>query len=180
MADIFVERLFDSPIGEAAARAQEADAYLGPHTVPWEDGYLAMDGRRMLCRFGVPGPAALRRDMQKARTDTRVLWPGRTYRTRTESAVNVVAEQRFASALSAGEIRDIGEVCAGCSATHRVHIVRTLVSPDRTRVLCLYRAPDAESVRLVYHQAKVPVDTIWACRYVIPIGAAPRRRTDQV
>jgi hypothetical protein len=30
-------------------------------------------------------------------------------------------------------------------------------------MLCLYQAPDAESVRLAQHQANMPVDRVWAC-----------------
>ncbi len=60
------------------------------------------------------------------------------------------------------------DAAAHCLDTHRVRYLRTFFSNDRRRMVCIYRAPDAESVRIAQHQAGMPVDQIWACRTVNP------------
>jgi hypothetical protein len=36
------------------------------------------------------------------------------------------------------------------------------------RMLCLYEAPDAESVRLANREASLPFDRVWASQIVLP------------
>ena len=48
---------------------------------------------------------------------------------------------------------------------HRVTFLRTFFSLDCRRMLCLYQAPDAESVRLAQRQAGMPLERVWACRH---------------
>ena len=38
---------------------------------------------------------------------------------------------------------------------------RSDFSTDGRRSLCLYRAPDAEAVRLAQHEAGLPFDVVW-------------------
>ncbi len=40
----------------------------------------------------------------------------------------------------------------GCLEVHRVQWLRSYLATDGRRMLCMYRAPDAESVRLVLRQ----------------------------
>jgi hypothetical protein len=46
--------------------------------------------------------------------------------------------------------------------------VRTLFSTDRKRMICLYHAPDAESVRLAQRAAGMPFGEVWPFRQVLP------------
>jgi hypothetical protein len=48
-----------------------------------------------------------------------------------------------------------------CFALHRVQWRRTLISTDAQGALCLFRAPDAESVRLALRHMHVAVASIW-------------------
>ena len=48
-----------------------------------------------------------------------------------------------------------------CMTLHRVECLQTLESIDRQRVLCHFRAPDAESVRLVLRRLKIDVTRLW-------------------
>jgi hypothetical protein len=43
-----------------------------------------------------------------------------------------------------------------------VRFVRTYFATDRRRMICLYVAPDAESVRLAQVQAGLPHAGVWA------------------
>ena len=62
------------------------------------------------------------------------------------------------------EIQAAEHAGASCLLTHRVHRVRTYLSADRWRMISLYQAPDAESVRLALHDASMPVERVWAFR----------------
>jgi hypothetical protein len=42
--------------------------------------------------------------------------------------------------------------------------VRTYLSADRQRMISLYQAPDAESVRLALQAASIPVERVWTFR----------------
>ena len=66
------------------------------------------------------------------------------------------------------EIQAIEDAGAGCLEIHRVRFVRTYFSTDQRRMLCLYAAPDAESVRIAQREAGMPVDRVWAFRQFRP------------
>jgi len=50
-----------------------------------------------------------------------------------------------------------------CFRLHRVHWQETRVSEDGTRLICRFRAPDAESVRIALRQSGISFDAVWAC-----------------
>jgi hypothetical protein len=62
-------------------------------------------------------------------------------------------------------LEDAGQ---GCLDLHRVRFVRTYFSRDRKRMICLYEAPDAESVRIAQREAQMPVDRVWSFRRLAP------------
>ena len=49
----------------------------------------------------------------------------------------------------------------GCFALHRVRWEESFVANEARRVICHFRAPDAESVRIALGQGRIPVDAIW-------------------
>jgi hypothetical protein len=51
---------------------------------------------------------------------------------------------------------------------HQVKYARTFFSSDHRRMLCLYEAPDAESVRLAQRESAMPVDAVWAFDRITP------------
>ena len=60
------------------------------------------------------------------------------------------------------------DAAAWCLELYKVTFLRTYFSADRKRMLCLYQAPDAESVRLSQQQAKMPFERVWACHNYTP------------
>ncbi|KPJ80351.1 MAG: hypothetical protein AMJ58_08895 [Gammaproteobacteria bacterium SG8_30] len=66
------------------------------------------------------------------------------------------------------DIQAIEDAGAGCLENHRVRFVRTYFSADRRRMMCLYRAPDAESVRIAQREAGMPVERVWSFRQFRP------------
>lgn len=57
--------------------------------------------------------------------------------------------------------RTRGEDTSMCLALHRVEWLRTLESVDSKRLLCHFRAPDAESVRVVLRRMQIGIDALW-------------------
>ena len=56
-----------------------------------------------------------------------------------------------------------------CMQAHNVSLKHSYVSPDRKRMICIYEAPDAESVRLALRTAGVlPFDNAWKASILRP------------
>jgi hypothetical protein len=73
----------------------------------------------------------------------------------------VVVERTFAEPVVFEEIQALEDRGAWCLEMHRVRFLRTYFSADRRRMICVYEAPDAESVRLAQSKAKMPFDCVW-------------------
>ena len=70
----------------------------------------------------------------------------------------VMVERSFATA----EEFDVMLVGSNpCLTLYNVRFVRSYGSPDRKRMICVYDAPDAESVRLANRQGGKPFDRVW-------------------
>ena len=77
-------------------------------------------------------------------------------------AANVAVERSFEAPVTLEEIQAIEDAGASCLEARDVAFVRTFFSRDRKRMVCLYRAPDAEAVREAQRGAKMPVDAVWS------------------
>jgi hypothetical protein len=89
----------------------------------------------------------------------------------------VVVERSFADPVEFEEIQRLEHRGTACLEAHRVRFLRTYFSRDRRRMICLYEAPDAESVRLAQQGAGVPFEAAWTSRVVpheadVPDGEA--------
>ena len=49
----------------------------------------------------------------------------------------------------------------GCLDLHQVRYLKGYLSSDRLRMVCLFEAPDAESVRIVNRRVGMPYERIW-------------------
>jgi uncharacterized protein DUF4242 len=49
-----------------------------------------------------------------------------------------------------------------CKGIRAITWKRSVMSKDRRRIICEYEAPDAETVRRVQLEARIPFDRIWA------------------
>jgi hypothetical protein len=78
----------------------------------------------------------------------------------------VLVERSFPQPVAFEEIQAIEDRGLGCLEAHRVRFLRSYFSRDRRRMVCLYEAPDAESVRLAQEKARVPFETAWTTRVV--------------
>ena len=81
---------------------------------------------------------------------------------------NVIVERTFDEPVALEEVQAIEDAGAWCLETHNVEFVRTFFSTDRKRMVCAYRAPDAESVRLAQREAKMPFTDVWSFQRLRP------------
>lgn len=164
MSEIILERSFDSPLtaDDVGVMAIESGGCFALYNVVWRQSLLSTDGRRMLCHFVAPDAEALRNALRQTGGPMGRLSPVTIHQAAQPQAANVLVERSFSNPVELEEIQAIEDAGAWCLETHRVTFVRTFFSRDRKRMICLYRAPDAESVRLAQRQAQVPFDLVWS------------------
>jgi hypothetical protein len=174
MTDIFMESQFEEPLDDSGFDTMMANGSncFALYRVEWKRSCLASDGKHMFCWFTAPDAESMRQALRKAGADN-TTWPGTVHDAPGPDAppidsANVVVERSFEEPVSLDEIQAIEDKGAWCLENHNVKFVRTFFSSDRKRMICLYRAPDAESVRLAQRQAKMPVDSVWSFRLRTP------------
>ncbi|WP_416140491.1 DUF4242 domain-containing protein [Halomonas sp. HK25] len=172
MIDVFLERCFERSlevafVQEVTLAAQDC---FDLHRIQWQGSLLARDGRRLVCYFRAPDTEAARFTLRQAGAEVAGLWAGTLHDAPGEdpSTANVLVERAFPAPVTLAAIQAIEDAGAACLQNHRVRFVRTCFSLDRRRMLCLYRAPDAESVRLAQRLAGMPLERVWAFRQVLP------------
>lgn len=82
----------------------------------------------------------------------------------------VIVERQFEEPVDFEKLLGSEEEAAWCVELYRVRYLRTYLSADRRRMVCLYEAPDAEAVRQVQRQSGTPFERIWPADMV---GAPP-------
>lgn len=171
MADILVERRWQQPMTNAGMQAlfkRSADC-LPIHRVDWQCSLLSADGCALTCHFVAPDAESVRLALRHAGSNPDSAWlgtvhdaPGVAGDSLTEA--NVLVSRRFDEPAVLADIQAIEDGASACLETHRVRFIRTYFSIDRRRMLCLYQAPDAESVRIAQREARMPVEKVWAFR----------------
>jgi len=175
VTEVFLQRSFDPPLDDEAVRemAGGSAGCMELHGVRWRGSLLSKDGRRMICRFSAPDAESTRLALRQAGAAPCDPWPGSVHDAPAADApppetANVVVERSFPGPVTLDEIQAIEDAGASCLETHRVRFVRTYFSLDRRRMICLYRAPDAEAVRLAQREAGMPLETVWSCHPILP------------
>ncbi len=171
MTEVLVERHWDPPLTDAdmGRMFESAAGCLDIHRVGWNGSLLSADGRDLFCHFSAPDAESVRIAMYQAGSPRGSVWAGTVHDapglTDDELArANVLVSRRFEEPVALRDIQALEDAGAGCLDTHRVRFVRTFFSTDRRRMICLYHAPDAESVRIAQRAANMPVERIWAFR----------------
>lgn len=177
MIDLFLERDFDPPVSPADLR----EAWLAGmdcarlHRVEWHGSLLSPEGRKLVCHFRAPDAESARIALRRGGADIRRLWPGTIHDAPGlgdfgADSANVLVRRAFAEPVSLAEIQAREDAGAWCLEVRHVKFVRTYFSADRKRMLCLYRAPDAESVREAQRYAGMPVEDVWGFAALLPEG----------
>jgi len=171
MSEVFVLREFDPPLTDESfdALTRDGASCLDLYRVRWRRSLLSADGRRLFCWFEAPDAESTRLALRKAGSHNAAPWSGTVHEAPGPGAppadsANVLVERNFATPVTLDEIQAIEDAGAACLSTRNVQFVRTFFSLARTRMVCLYRAPDAESVREAQRAAHMPVDGVWSFR----------------
>lgn len=170
MTPVILEREFTPALSpdDFVAMAMDSANCLPLYRVEWRESLLSDDGNRLLCRFEAPDTESVRMIARDARTRSRVAWVGTLHDTGRTDVANVVVERSFDTATTVESLQAIEDAGAWCMELHKVTFLRTFFSADRKRMICLYQAPDAESVRLAQGRAGMPLDRVWACQPFTP------------
>jgi hypothetical protein len=174
MSDVFYLRPMNSVTeDQVRSMAVEAGGCFDMHSVEWVQSFLAHDGGRMLCHYRAPDAESARLALQQLGSNMNAVWAGSIHDAPAPDApqladANVLVERSWDEPVTLDDIQAIEDAGAWCLDSHRVKFVRTFFSTDCKRMICLYQAPDAESVRLAQRQAEMPVDQVWAFRPVHP------------
>jgi len=177
MTDVILERSFEVPIApdDVYRMARDGAWCFDLHKVAWQGSLLAVDGTRMVCWFRARDTESARTALIRSGADTRIVWPASVHDAPdlapdAAEAANVLVERAFPSAVALADVQAIEDAGAHCLETHHVRFIRTFFSFNRQRMICLYRAPDAESVRLAQRQAGMPMERVWTFRAVPASG----------
>lgn len=168
--NMFLLRTFHKPlsVADVHARAHSSDWCYNMHKVEWRGSYLSTNGRSLLCTFTAADAESVRLALRSSGADTRYLWPGTVHEAREPAVPTVLVERSFEAPVGFEEIASIAKAGSLCLQARRVKYARTFFSMDHKRMLCLYEAPDAESVRVAQREAGLPVDAVWAFHDVAP------------
>ena len=73
----------------------------------------------------------------------------------------VIVERSFDEPVEFESLQAREDKITWCLDQHRITFLRSYLSSDRKRMICVYEAPDAESVRIANRQAELPFDCVW-------------------
>ena len=82
----------------------------------------------------------------------------------------VVVERAFDDPASFDELQARETEGAWCLDMHNVKFLQTYFSADRKTMICLYEAPDSESVRVAQNRIGMPFERVWTARLFDPSG----------
>lgn len=73
----------------------------------------------------------------------------------------IIVERSFDEAVEFEALQARAQKVSWCLDQHRIRFLRSYLSSDKKRMICVYEAPDAESVRIANRQAELPFDCVW-------------------
>jgi len=165
MSIVVVERSFRAPVAfeDVQAAEERAAGCLEAHGVRFLRTYFSRDRRRMVCLYEAPDAESVRLAQEKAGLPFERAWAARVVRHPAEEPAGdaVVLERALPQPLDEGAIRDAAVRGAWCLEQHACRTVWSYLSGDGRRCLCVFSAPDAESVRQTQRQTGMPYETAW-------------------
>jgi hypothetical protein len=167
---LLLRRTFDKPLSvpDVHERAAESDWCYRNHKVTWHGSFLSADGGTLICWFSAVDAESIRQALRQSGADMQTLWACTVHEGPEAQGANVIVERSFNEPVTFSQMQSADDAAATCLQTHRVKFLRTYFSLDRKRMVSFYRAPDAESVRLVHREAALPFDAVWAFQGIGP------------
>ena len=175
MTEVIVERQWEGPRTDADLRAmiESSEGCLARHRCDWNASLLSADRRDLVCHFSAPDAESVRIALRQAGSPYTEAWAGTIHNAPGFADVdldkaNVLVARRFEEPADFDAIQALEDAGKGCLDIHRVRFIRTWFSRDRRRMICLYEAPDAESVRVAQREARMPVERVWSVQRFTP------------
>ena len=168
MVTVFVERELEPGTQlEAVQAAEDAVAWcLSQHRVRFLRTYLSLDGSKMVCVYEAPDAESVRETQRRAGLPVAhafsVLPVGELRGVSARAGMSTVIVQRaFEAPIPPDVVLEAMRSGASCFSTHRATLLASNLSTDLTRMVCVFEAPDAESVRMANRQIGVPFTRVW-------------------
>ena len=79
----------------------------------------------------------------------------------------VLVERSFQDPIDPKEVREAAERGHWCMDLHGVRPLQSYISADRRRMICVFEAPDAESVRKANTTAGLAFDRVWTAQSLL-------------
>ncbi len=174
MEHIVVERDMAKPmtVEIAAQLYDQGNLCLELYRVNVLRSYIAIDGSRMTCLYQAPDAEAVRHANRRNEHAYREVWKsslhGPGHCPPAAGKERVIVERQFDVPVVFDELQAQEDAAGWCLDLHKVSFVETLMSADRKRLLCLYDAPDAESVRTANRQTELPFKRVWTATIFAP------------
>jgi hypothetical protein len=181
MALVVMERDFTKPLTAADMHKAAADgrSCMDIYRVRPLLHYLARDGARCTCLFEAPDAEAMRNVIRTAGLPApKGLWSSTVFSASDDphpdppvvrnGHVLALVDRQFERPVTFDEVQAVEDAGAACLTMHRVRFLRTYFATDRQRMICLYDAPDVESVRVVNRQVGLPYEAVWGASIVVP------------
>lgn len=174
MALVIVERAFAAPETYAAVKAKgDQGAWCKQlYGIRFDGAYVAADERSMFCIYEAPDAECVRTVQRRTDMPFERVWSATFQRPSDPAApdpgdaamTDVIVERSFETSADMDALQAKEDAGLWCLDLHRVRFLHTYVSLDRKRMLCIYRAPDAESVRISQRQIDMPLDRVWSAQ----------------
>lgn len=81
---------------------------------------------------------------------------------------DVILERSFDPPLTDGRFAELSERLMPCLDRNGITWVRSHLSRDRRRLICLFEAPDAGVVRSALRQARLEHERVWSADILEP------------
>ncbi len=160
MDTVVIERWFEEPVAfQEIQDLEDAGSWcLDLYSVTFLKTFFSRDRKRMICLYAAPDAEAVRRAEHQAKIPFDLAWtaepldigdlrpPGPP---RAPDGEYVVVERVFEEPIVPEVLMSRVRERGGCLGTYGADYLEAYLAPDRKRMLCLFRAPDAEAVRNV-------------------------------
>jgi hypothetical protein len=171
MARVVAERIFPEPVDIPALKiaARDSDGCLARHNAQYLYGYLAPDLQRMICVYEALDAESVRIANRQTGMPFECVYTATVHEpsvapapaSGTHSSADILVERTFPAPVAFADVQALEDEGVWCLGEHGVTFVRTYFANGRQRMLCRYRAPDAEAVRIVNRRLSLPFDAVW-------------------
>jgi hypothetical protein len=180
MTLVVVERNAQSAAhSECVAREQAASAYLTERSVRALAGYVSRDQRASVCLYEAPSAEAVQLAHSALELPFERVWAAQAVRfadrdTAGPNLHTVVTTRTPPIPPTAGLMRTVTLLGRGCLRTHRTTPLISYLALKGSRTVCIFEAPDTESVRVANRRMWLPIEDAWRATYVVCPPAAAR------